>query len=543
MLLLILAAGCHKTGEFYNQLDLLPQIDKLDNTAYAVGDTLTLTGKLGTGKADVQITIGNVDAPVITILTTDSTYIENEVLYNYTKDRIKVLITEGMIGPQQLVVAKVNGVSSVLASIFVSRGRPLPALSDTLNYLDTKQAEIVLSMPEGTRVIPNYTPGGAIVFMNGNDLVTWQEGEIRRGKVTWKDSYGDFTILDPVNPEYGFASDPAGDNLYISCLTSDAGLPGAEYSAIRLMKISLRDYSITTLNRTVLPTATGLIDDTYLNLDTAKREGNIGGVFLPVMKKIYVNSQGELYFSGPSFNWYAMDGLVYSNVPTNLTVAHLNAAGNFRYLAKGAVYENKIFQVFVIKNGEFNMDYDFIPNVTSLFSYSRLAFIDAENSLLYGYAGMEAGILYYISTFYCYNLAQQRQVGEFTYKLSNSSPTVTDGPFNIVEGNYSEETAGTRIFQWPAPGQPTVMFARQQQLEQPDEDRGGGFKSVKAIDFTNHSVSTYALYRERPDPAGIYRLGMGGDVVGYTASKKPLMVRTNEVDANIHEVLLLAPVK
>jgi hypothetical protein len=548
LFLLILMAGCRKTEDFYNQLDQLPRINKLDNTAYAVGDTLTLTGKFGAGKATLKITVGGVDAAVISITTKDSTYTEKEVLYNYTFDKVKVLITEAMIGQQQLVVATVNGTGSTLASILVSKDRPVPARSDTLNYLNPKQATVALRMPLGTRVIPSYTPGGAIVFMNGDSLITWKEGVIRRGKVTWKDSYGDFSILDPNNIDYGFASDPAGNYLYISCLTSDAQLPAdATKSAARLMKVSLRDYSVTTLNRTVLPTSVFLIDATDIDFDKVKKEGNIGEVTFPVMKKIYTNSKGELFFSCPSFNWSVADGVIYSTVPTNLTIARLNASGTFQYLAKGAAYDNKIFQVYIIKDGELNFDYDFLPNVTTVFNYNRLMGIDAENGLLYGYVGTESGSIYNISSFYCYNILQQRQLGEFSYKLGSSSlPTITDGPFNVVEGGYSERLYSTLVSQWPSPGQPMVIFAQQQkpqQLNLPGQARDSELKSVKMINFSNHTVSTYAPFIQSTTPGSEYQFGIGGDVVGYTASKQPVMVRTNEIDPAINEVLLLAPVK
>lgn len=545
LLILILAAGCRRTEDFYNQLDQLPRINKLDNTSYTVGDTLTLNGKLGAGKATMKITIGGVEAPVLSIKSKDSTYTENNVLYNYTLDEVKVLITEAMIGPQQLIVATVNGVQSTLASILVNKERPLPFLTDTLNYLNPKQATIALRMPLGTRVIPNYTPGGAIVLMSGDSLVTWQKGVIRRGKVIWKDQLGDFSLLDPVNTDYGFASDPAGNNLYLSCLTTDARLPDATYSAARLIKISLQDYSVTTLNRTVLPTSTGLIDDAYLDLDTVKREGNISQVFFPVMKKIYANSKGELFFSCPSFNWNVSDGFVYSSAIDNLTVSRLNAAGNFQYLAKGAVYDNKIFQVFVIKDGMFQGDYDFIPNVTTIFNYTRLMGIDASNSLLYGYTGSDLGSIYTISTFYCYNLDQQRQAGEFTYKqVSSFAPTITDGPFNVVEGNYNEVTTGTRVYQWPAPNQPMVILAQQQQYQQQLGPSGNDqLKSIKMINFSTRTVSTYAPFIQSFTPGSEYQLGIGGDVVGYTLSQLPVMVRTQDIDPTINEVLLLVPAK
>lgn len=560
--LLIVAAGCRKTEEFYNQLDQLPRINKLSSTAYAVGDTLTLTGKFGAGKATLKITIGGVEAPVLSLTTQDSSYIEKEVLYNYTVDQVKMLITEPMIGRQQAVVVTVNGVSSTVATILIARERPVPARTDTLSYQDPAIAKLALTMPAGTRVVPNYTPGGAIVFLNGDSVVTWQEGVIRRGKVTWADSYGAFSILGAAtNVSYGIASDPAGNNLYISCLTRDALLPGTTYSATRLLKISLQDYSLTTLNRTVIPTNVGYIDNALLDLDTAKREGNIRQVFLPVMKNLYLNRAGDLYFSNPSFNWVvpASGTSASSPVGSNLAVGRIDASGTLQYLAKGSTTVNKIFVVRIRKNGVVNNStYDFIPNVTTVFNYNRLMSIDAENNLLYAYTGTSPNV-FNIAAFYCYNLAQQRQAGEFTYKpVSSWAPSITDGPFDVVEGRYFE--LANRYHVWPSPGQPMVIFAMQHQLQElgkPDDVwPNHQLHSVKMINFSTRTVSTYAPYIQAytntlPPPAthpgytfySKYRLGLGGDVIGYTAAQQPVMILTKYLDPSINEVRLLVPVK
>ncbi|RPD41181.1 hypothetical protein [Chitinophaga barathri] len=535
----ILATACQKTGQFYDQLDNLPRANQLAGNSYAVGDTLVLTGKFGAGKADLKISIGGVDASVISLVSRDSSYTQNDVLYNYTLDVAKVLITTPMIGQQQPVIVSVNGIGSTVAAILVSKDKLVPARTDTLTYLDPAVAKEALRMPAGTRIVPNYTPGAAIVFMSGDSLVTWQEGNIRRGKVTWEDNYGPFTLIDPSSEHFGFGSDPAGNNLYISCLTRDARLPGTNQSAIRLMKVSLRDYSVTTLNRTVIPTDASFIDEAYYDLDTVKKEGNISQVFLPVMKNIYANSKGELYFSGPALNWIATTGKASPSIQSNLTLAGMDASGTFRYLAKASNNSRQFFVVRTRKGGRINGAYDFIPNITTVLNYNRLLGIDAENDLLYGYTVTSLGATSYtISTFYCYNLAQQRQFGEFTYKLNNQVPTITDGPFDVVEGNYTETSGtGARIFQWPAPGLPGVLFATQQQ------DMQDGLRSIKMVNFNNRTVSTYAPFIQGYSPGSKYRLGIGGDVVGYTASKQPLMVRTNETDVTINEVLLMAPVQ
>lgn len=534
VLLVVLAAACRKTERFYDQLDSLPRANELGNTSYVVGDTLLLTGKFGAGKANLRITIGGIEAPVISLTTHDSSYVENEVLYNYTLDDVKVLITATMIGQQQAVSVTVNGVGSTVATILVSNERSLPARSDTLTYLDPAQAAIALQMPAGTRVVPNYTPGAAIVFVNGDSLVTWQEGTIRRGKVTWTDSYGPFTVLNPGSKEYGFASDPSGDNLYVSCLTKDDLLPGTEYAATRLIKISLRDYSLTTLNRTAIPAYTSFIDESYMDLDTVRKEGNIAQVFLPVMKYIYVNSKAELFFSGPALNWNATNPANASSaIRSNLAVSRLGASGNFQYLIKGATSTNKIFLVRVRKGGRILSTYDFLPNLSNIFNYNTLLGIDAENGLMYGYEGTTSSP-YILSAFYCYNLSQQRPAGEFIYRKAEV-PTISDGPFDVVDGNYLPSR--DFIYQWLSPGLPMVIFAMQQ------KDEADGPRSVKMINFATRSVSTYAPYIQAYDDDSKYRLGIGGNVIGYTASKEPLMVRTPEIDATIDDVLLMAPVQ
>jgi len=172
--------------------------------------------------------------------------------------------------------------------------------------------------------------------------------------------------------------------------------------------------------------------------------------------------------------------------------------------------------------------------------------IDAENSLLYGYAGTESGSNYNISSFYCYHLQQQRQLSEFNYKTGSSSlPTITDGPFNVVEGGYSEVLYSTRVSQWPSPGQPMVIFAKQQKPQQtnlPGQANDSQLQSVKVINFSDRTVSTYAPFIQSTAPGSEYQFGIGGDVIGYTASKQPVMVRTSEIDLTLNEVLLLAPV-
>jgi hypothetical protein len=188
-------------------------------------------------------------------------------------------------------------------------------------------------------------------------------------------------------------------------------------------------------------------------------------VFLPLLKNMYVNRAGELYFSSPSFNWNVpASGTTATNfVQSNLAVGRVDASGTLQYLAKGSTAANKIFSVRIRKNGVINAAYDFIPNVTTVFNYNRLMGIDAESSLLYGYDGTMPNV-YNIATFYCYQLVQQRQLSSFTYKsVSNWSPTITDGPFDVVEGSYYE--ANNRHYVWPSPGQPMVIFAMQQQLQ------------------------------------------------------------------------------
>ena len=89
-----------------------------------------------------------------------------------------------------------------------------------------------------------------------------------------------------------------------------------------------------------------------------------------------------------------------------------------------------------------------------------------------------------------------------------------------------------------------VIFAEQQQYQQlvgpngPDQ-----LKPVKVINFSTRSVSTYAPFIQGYEPNSEYRFGIGGDVIGYTALKQPVMVRTQEIDPTLNEVLLLVPVK
>jgi hypothetical protein len=105
-----------------------------------------------------------------------------------------------------------------------------------------------------------------------------------------------------------------------------------------------------------------------------------------------------------------------------------------------------------------------------------------------------------------------------------------------------------------------VIFAQQQQYQElgkPDDVwPNHEVRSVKMINFANHTVSTYAPYivastSNLPPPPthpgytfyNKYRLGLGGDVIGYTAAGQPVMILTKEIDPSIDEVLLLAPVK
>jgi len=90
--------------------------------------------------------------------------------------------------------------------------------------------------------------------------------------------------------------------------------------------------------------------------------------------------------------------------------------------------------------------------------------------------------------------------------------------------------------QFAAPGQPMMIFATQQQ------EQANGLKSIKMINFANRTVSTYAPFIQSGS-LDKYRLGIGGNVIGYTASKLPLMVRTKAIDPTIDEVLLMAPVQ
>ncbi|MRG43514.1 hypothetical protein GFS24_00225 [Chitinophaga sp. SYP-B3965] len=572
LVLLILAAGCLKTKEFYDQLEGLPRANQLENNAYAVGDTLVLTGKFGAGKADLKITVGGIDAPVISLTSRDSSYTQNEVLYNYTLDVVKVLITTPMIGPQQPVIAKVNGMASTVAIILVTKDKPVAVRNDTLNYLNPAQASVVLSMPLGTKVVPNYTPGGPIVFINGDSVITWQEGAIRRGKTTWMDDFGIFSIVQPANINYGFAVDPAGDYLYISCITMEEQLAGTGTAAARFLKMSLHDYSVTTLNRTLLPTESFFISDLFVDLEKVKKEGPLKDLFLPVMKNLYINKAGEIYFAGSVINWLVYDPEVYGEA-NNLTVGRIDASGDLKYLAKGNSYPDKICQVRYIKNEELLETYDFLPHITNVINYTKIHSIDPENKLLYAFDGADyagaGGSLYDITAFNCYSLEQQRQLSSFAFKqVTNGSPTITDGPFNVLEGLYREfQLTGTRVYQWPSPGQPMVMFAYQQQYEESgnyDYVWNGSSKfinyertSVKVIDFSKRSVSTYApviratiagTVDDNPQNPGYafeqkYRLGIGGDVIGYTMSKLPLMIRNYEIDATLNEVLLLAPVQ
>lgn len=383
-----LVAACRAPEAFYHSLSGVPQPNPLATTAYAVGDTLTISGKLGGAGAAVTVTIGGVNAPIVAHWDSSGLNTPGNpdgVEYNVSVDYVSVVIDSAMgLGPNRPVTVAVNGLSASVGSIYINGTPPLLARSDTLVFTDTaanwgQNLNGTVGMP-----IRGDVGDGKVYWIAGGTLYMSQIGGGPAGRTAlitnWADQSGTFVVAgDAGTPNTLGGRDPSGRYIYASVITDSA--PTDTLVTFRLLKIDLTNLTVTTLNRSTWPTNPSDITPSYLA--SLVPTGALGTVFLPALSQIYPAADGTIYFvndgitgflfSPPFTSIIESAGCLGSNF--NSAVGKIDVAGNVTYLVKSTCGLIVGFQ------GE--AEIDLLASLNKTVSWNWIDVIDPDQGIVY----------------------------------------------------------------------------------------------------------------------------------------------------------------
>jgi hypothetical protein len=439
----VVLIACNAPEAFYTKLGLVPQVDPINPPAYAVGDTMTLTGKLGGPHAHVLVTVGGVNAPVIaqrdTVIPGTPTA---GTFYNFNYDLVSVVITQAMgIGPDRPVTVTINGIERDAGLILIATSRPFLQRKDTLAFFDTAFSYNP-TFTFNTLVSRGDLGDGRVYLLTGDTLKRWQSGGGTSVLLTsLSDQYGSFHNIGAAgafNTLMGV--DETGRYLYASLVTDST--PADTGWTIRLIKVDLSASTIQTLNRTFVPFSLTPAQEASLSLT-----GPVGQVFLPPLTQIFPAANGTIYFVTEGFAPFNL-GSTWVTYPFPILCSGGNGSGLSSAVGKidpsGAVS-------YVIKAGcgnppglpiqTANVFTDLLPTLTTTHAWDYIYAIDPDAGIIYATeqtpttAAFAAGLSW---GQVAYSVADRQPIGHVFAPGGSPSTTstVSAGSFLAVNGEF-----------------------------------------------------------------------------------------------------------
>jgi len=489
LMLTVAVAGCNTPDSFYNKLGNILQFVPLTNNYYAVGDTLVLLGKLGGPNGGLTVTIGGVNAPVISLVEVPSySHPTSGTTYNESIDSARVVVTAAMgIGANRQVIGTLHGVQREAGLIFISLVRPVPLRTDTLSYDSSAVSYTIPGAGGDTLVARGDNGDGRVYILAGDSLELWQSGVRSLLHAGLEDQYGPFHNIGASGAMNTFmAVDAAGHYLYASLITSDTTAASATNLIFRLIKVDLQAFTIQTLNRTVFP-----INQTVTPAYAASltMTGPVGSVFLMPLSQLFPGKDGSIYFVADGLNlsqtgnyWQSVYYFCTTpNIGYASAVGKIDPTGNVSYLIKvlGCGLVIKTTQGFM----------DLLPTLNTTHDWSWIDVIDPDSGVVYasgaGVSVSGVAVPAALATI-AYDLKRQRILGTFAPpQLNNFNSTNVSGPFDAVDGPFG-------IFGLVAGGGHRLWAQADKNAATPC----GCAPSLLIIDFDLGLVSPYVALRD-----------------------------------------------
>ncbi|MGV8094901.1 MAG: hypothetical protein AB2L24_23865 [Mangrovibacterium sp.] len=274
--------ACTDADKFYNEQELQPEIMADFEAVYAIGDTLTISGRLNPGN-NFEIRVGSVKAEVISLAVEEV----QDNRYGLTLDVAKIIITEEMgIGEDRPVTITSAGITINAPAIEIVGDVDAALLDKPLQLVK------IADIPAGAQ--PVYCRSG-----NGNVYV-WQGAGKKLFKIAAADgsvtevfSENDCTDAGGIFTIEEFnagAVSPGEQYFYFSAKVKETGQPRTA-ELYKLCRFDMQRGEFTTLNRTVYPSF-----PENRTLASAKPfEGKINEVKIYKITAIWPDTEGNVY--------------------------------------------------------------------------------------------------------------------------------------------------------------------------------------------------------------------------------------------------------
>ena len=275
-LLLLMAAGCKKSDQFYDKLKSLPQIDQRTGfaykPAYITGDTMVITGLLKPIN-NLQISVGGINAKIISSDSIKYKYSGGGDAYGFDStyvDQVKILIIKAMEGKAREVKLTNNGNSALGPTVDVFSFGGEGSFNDSLKLVAVK----TFSSPDNVFLYGNNGKGDVYYYATASkDLRHIKKDgteEILFDLSGLTDQFGNYSVSSMLTG----GVNPQGTKAYLSVITAD--------NSYRFLKLDIQSKTLTTLNRSF-----------EIN---APFEGKIDAVKI-ILNGIYPDSKGNVYVS------------------------------------------------------------------------------------------------------------------------------------------------------------------------------------------------------------------------------------------------------
>lgn len=457
---LTLLSSCKKAAQYYQKLHAQPEILQDYNAVYAIGDTVTLTGRLNPENA-LTIKVAGVGAMIISaqkVKPINRPFIDSST----TLDRVQFIITPEMgLGPDKGLEVISGGNSTNWPGFEIiesSSNGELPRSLQLVKHADLPFGAVTLYCINGKGNIYLWKKDNSLVRIASDGAQT-----MLADQTILKDDMGAFTITS----FNAGGLDPQEQHLYFSAITTDGGADNQGNKIYRLCSYNLQTKILTTLNRTVISVNQPVLEN-YQPF-----EGSSQQVKLPKCQELIPDSKGNLYI----------------NIG-NYAVAKLTASGSLKYL-------------FRVQNSN---DFPQIWNpVTNSYFYA-----DDLNSRIPGIAivgkpkawDVEEGVLYCLhrslNDLVQYDLDNQVTLYTLPAKYSkilyeNAVPYIS-GSFSVLSGDYEVRSAAESGLKGylPLPGEQLLILYYQGLDQFPAHKYYNQYPALGTRDFKNKRGRRYA---------------------------------------------------
>lgn len=401
----ITLSACNKAENYFEKLDIQPEIRTDYQSVYGVGDTLILEGRLNPEK-NLEIHIGGMKAEISSITrfprAAGSIRIEGDSL-----DRARIVIREEMgIGTDRPVTVTSAGITIQCPAIEIIEGINngyLPHPVQLVRHAGFSAGYVPLFCQNGKGTVYYWNRDQRItrIDKDGSNTIVLEAGAL-------SDAHGNFTVTT----FNAGGVDQQEHNLYFSAITTDGHADNNGNQVYRFCRYDLQTRQLTTLNRSLYPaTASQRIWDAFTPF-----EGSIVTTRLFAADGIYPAGNGHIFI----------------HIPQSSTVARLDASGELTYLFRLGPSVPPVYNPATGANYSTVQIRLMLPGTTISTRFSSIRGVLPDENILY------ANTASAVSNITQIDLANSVQTYNFTppYVQSFQDAVIT-GSFNILTYNAS----------------------------------------------------------------------------------------------------------